>query len=177
MILTLVQNKIVLKNSSDSYGQVSWSDESFFLLVKRWKWPLVGQKRLKFQFEDYWEPNWFKAFILFAWIMIWLARESTAYRSKLLAFDQKGLYQVCNVGFGYWLWRKWICCRLKKCLRDFKTRDHLCLFLDLLSLGFVFSKIVVMPPSVGFGLFSLFSLFLFGWAQSYQLFVWEAQIF
>ena len=33
MILTLVQNKLVLKNSSDSYGQVSWSDESFLLLV------------------------------------------------------------------------------------------------------------------------------------------------
>ena len=32
-ILTLVQNKLVLKNSSDSYGQVSWSDESFLLLV------------------------------------------------------------------------------------------------------------------------------------------------
>ena len=94
--------------------------------------------------------------MLFAWIMIWPARESTAYLSRLLAFDQKGLYQVYNVGFGYWLRRKWICCRLKKCLRDFKTRDHLCLFPDLLSFGFVFSKWVVLPPSVGFGIFSLF---------------------
>jgi hypothetical protein len=33
------------------------------------KWHLVGHKRLKYQFEGYWEPC-FKAFILFAWIMI-----------------------------------------------------------------------------------------------------------
>jgi hypothetical protein len=33
------------------------------------KWCLVGHKRLKYQFEGYWEP-FFKAFILFAWIMI-----------------------------------------------------------------------------------------------------------
>ena len=117
-----------------------------FCFWLKMKWPLVGQKRLKFQFEGYWEPNWFKAFILFEWIMIWPARESTTYLSRLLAFDQKGLYQVRNVGFGYWLWRKWICCRLKKCLRDFKTKDHLCLFPDLLSFGFVVFKIVFMPP-------------------------------
>ena len=113
------------------------------------------------------EPNWFKAFILFAWIMIWLAHESTTYPFRLLAFDQKGLYQVCNVGFGYWLRRKWICCRLKKCLRDFKTKDHLCLFPDLLSFGFVVFKIVFMPPSVGFGLFSLF-FFIFIWLKSFN---------
>jgi hypothetical protein len=60
------------------------------LLVKNTKWHLFGHKRLKFQFEGYWEP-FFKAFILFAWIMIWFARESTTYRSRLLALDQKGL--------------------------------------------------------------------------------------
>jgi len=38
--------------------------------------------------------------------MIWPARESTAYRSRLLAFDQKGLDQVRNVGFSYWLQKK-----------------------------------------------------------------------
>jgi hypothetical protein len=37
--------------------------------VKNTKWHLVGHKRLKYQFEGYWEPS-FKAFILFAWIMI-----------------------------------------------------------------------------------------------------------
>jgi hypothetical protein len=47
-------------------------------------------KWFKIQFEGYREPI-FKAFILFAWIMIWFAWESTAYRSWLLVFDQKGL--------------------------------------------------------------------------------------
>jgi hypothetical protein len=41
----------------------------YLLLVKNTKWHLVCQKRFKFQFEGYWEPI-FKAFILFAWIMI-----------------------------------------------------------------------------------------------------------
>ena len=50
----------------------------------------------------------------------------------------------------------------QKCLRDFKTKDHLCLFPDLLSFGFVVFKIVFMPLSVGFGLFSLF-FFVFVW--------------
>ena len=31
-------------------------------------------QRFKFQFEGYWEPNWFQAFILFAWIKIWPTR-------------------------------------------------------------------------------------------------------
>ena len=93
--------------------------------------------------------------------MIWLAWESTAYRSKLLAFDQKGLYQVCNVGFGYWLRRKWICCKLKNCLRDFKTRDHLCLFPNLLSFGFVFfSKMICPAPQCRVWAF-LFVFFVF----------------
>jgi len=42
---------------------------SFDENVKNTKWHLVGHKRLKYQFEGYWEPS-FKAFILFAWIMI-----------------------------------------------------------------------------------------------------------
>ena len=47
------------RNSSDSYGEVFRRDENFFLfwfLVKNMKWHLVGHKRLKFQFEGYWEP-------------------------------------------------------------------------------------------------------------------------
>ena len=93
--------------------------------------------------------------------MISLARESTAYRSRLLAFDQKGLYHVCNVGFGYWLKKKWIYRRLKKCLRDFKTRDHLCLFPDLLSFGFVFfSKMICPAPQCRVWAF-LFVFFVF----------------
>ena len=112
---------------------------------------MVGHKRFKFQFEGYWEPNWFKTLILFAWIIIWPSHESITYRSRLLAFDQKGLYKVCNVGFGYWLRKKWICCRLKKCLRDFKTKDNKWFLLDLF---FFFQKWFVLPPVSGLG-FSL----------------------
>jgi len=35
------------------------------------------------------------------------------YRSILLAFNQKGLVSACNVGLGYWLWRKRIFIGLK----------------------------------------------------------------
>jgi hypothetical protein len=35
--------------------------------------------------------------------------------------------------------------KLKRCLRDFKTKDHLCLFLDLLSFE-CFSKIIYHAP-------------------------------
>jgi hypothetical protein len=92
IISTLVQNKLVLKNSSNSYRQVYWSDESFYFAFElKMKWHLVGHKRFKCQFEGYWEPNRFKAFILFAWIMNWPTRESTTNRSRLLAFDLKGL--------------------------------------------------------------------------------------
>jgi hypothetical protein len=72
--------------------------------------------------------------------------------------------------------KKRIFCRLKRCLKDFKTKDHLCLFPDLFLLNF-FPKWSVMPPVSGLGSFSLFSSFLFGWAYSPQLFLWEAQIF
>jgi hypothetical protein len=85
-----------------------WWKLFFFALdenVKNTKWHLVGHKRFKFQFEGYREPI-FKAFILFAWIMIWFAWESTAYRSRLLVFDQKGLDYARNIGLGYWLWRE-----------------------------------------------------------------------
>jgi hypothetical protein len=67
----------VMKTFCFDFGEKIWND---IWLVKRFK----------FQFEGYWEPI-FKAFILFAWIMIWFAWESTAYRSRLLAFDQKWL--------------------------------------------------------------------------------------
>jgi len=60
-----------------------------FVFGLKMKWHLVGHKRFKFQFEGYWKLNRIKAFILFAWIMIWPARESTAYWSKLIAFDKK----------------------------------------------------------------------------------------
>jgi len=46
-------------------------------------------------------------------------------------------------------------------LRDFKTKDHLCLFPDLFLLNF-FPKWFVMPPSVGIGPF-LFVFFIFVW--------------
>jgi len=39
------------------------------ILVKNMKWHLDGHKSLEYQFEGYWELC-FKAFILFAWIMI-----------------------------------------------------------------------------------------------------------
>jgi hypothetical protein len=40
-----------------------------------------------------------------------------------------------------WAWpigyKEWDICKLKRCLRDFKTKDHLCLVLDLLSFEFI----------------------------------------
>jgi hypothetical protein len=80
------------RNSSDSYEDVFRCDENFFCFafVEKYEVTLGWSKRFKIQFEGYREPI-FKAFILFAWIMIWFAWESTAYRSILLAFDQKGL--------------------------------------------------------------------------------------
>jgi hypothetical protein len=63
------------RNSSDSYWEVFRSDENFvvLLLANNVKWRLVDQKWFKFQFEGYREPI-FKAFILFAWIMIWFEK-------------------------------------------------------------------------------------------------------
>jgi hypothetical protein len=72
--------------------------------------------------------------------------------------------------------KKRILCRLKRCLGDFKTKDHLCLFPDPFLLNF-FPKWFVIPPSVGFGLFICFFLSSLGQASSYQLFLWVAQIF
>jgi len=80
------------RNSSDSYKEVFRSDENS-LFCFWWNCEVMfdwSKKWFKIQFEGYTEPI-FKAFILFAWIMIWFAWESTAYRSRLLAFDQKGL--------------------------------------------------------------------------------------
>jgi len=54
--------------------------------------------------------------------------------------------------------KKMIFCRLKRCLRDFKTKDHLCLFPDHFLSNF-FPKWFFMPPSVGSGLF-LFVFFI-----------------
>jgi len=80
------------RNSSDFYGEVFRSDEIFFvlLLVKNMKWHLVGKKGLRFNLRGS-KNQVFKTFVLSAWIMIWFAWESTAYRSRLLAIDQKGL--------------------------------------------------------------------------------------
>jgi len=58
------------RNSRDCYREVKWWKVFILLLVKNMKWHLVCQKGFKFQFEGYWEPNRFKEFILFAWIMI-----------------------------------------------------------------------------------------------------------
>jgi hypothetical protein len=49
--------------------------------------------------------------------------------------------------------KKRIFCRLKRCLRDFKTKDHLCLFPDLLYFEMYFQNGLSCPPSVGLGLF------------------------
>jgi hypothetical protein len=57
---------------------------------KNMKWHLVGKKCLRFNLRGS-KNQVFKTFILFAWIMIWFAWESTAYRSRLFALDQKGL--------------------------------------------------------------------------------------
>jgi hypothetical protein len=48
--------------------------------------------------------------------------------------------------------------KLKRCLKGFKTKNNLCLFLDLLSFE-VFPKWSIVPPSVGLG-FSLCFCFL-----------------
>jgi len=55
--------------------------------------------------------------------------------------------------------KKRIFCRLKRCLRDFKTKDHLCLFPDLLSFELSFQKGLSCPPVLGLGSLSLFSSF------------------
>jgi hypothetical protein len=109
IILTSIQSKLIWRNSSDSYEEVFRSDENslFCFWWKMWSDVWLVKKRFKIQFEGYREPI-FKALILFAWIMIWFAWERTAYRSRFLAFDQKGLDYACNVGLGYWLWRKMI---------------------------------------------------------------------
>jgi len=46
--------------------------------------------------------------------------------------------------------------RLKRCLRYFKTKDHLCLFPDLLSFELSFQNDLSCPPVLGLGSFSLF---------------------
>jgi hypothetical protein len=62
-------------------------------------------KRFKLQFDGYKELI-FKAFILLVRIMTCFTWESIAYRSKLPAFDHKGLDWARNVGLSSWLWRK-----------------------------------------------------------------------
>ena len=64
--------------------------------------------------------------------------------------------------------KKRIFCRLKRCLRDFKTKDHLCLFLDLLYFEMYFQNGLSCPPSVGLGLFLfVFVFFILFWASLY----------
>ena len=43
-------------------------------------------------------------------------------------------------------------CRLKGCLRDFKTKDHLCLFPDLLSFELSFQNDLSCPPMLAWAL-------------------------
>ena len=50
-------------------------------------------------------------------------------------------------------------CRLKRCLRDFNTKDHLCLFLDLLSIECL-SKIIYCAPQCWAWAFSFSFCFL-----------------
>ena len=71
LVLILVKN---MKWHLDGHKSLEYQFEGYWELffdenVKNTKWHLVGHKRLKYQFEGYWEPC-FKAFILFAWIMI-----------------------------------------------------------------------------------------------------------
>ena len=80
------------RNSSDSYGEVFRSDENFFVLIFGEKYEVTFGWSQKVEISIWGLLRTvFKAFILFAWIMIWFTWESTAYRSRLLAFDQKGL--------------------------------------------------------------------------------------
>jgi len=67
--------------------------------------------------------------------------------------------------------------KLKRCLRDFKTNGHLCLFHDLLSFELSFQNGLLCPLMLGLGSFFLFFLSSLGWASSYRLFLWEAQFF
>jgi hypothetical protein len=80
------------RNSSDYYGEVFRCDENVLFCFWRKCEMTFGwsKKWFKIQFEGYREPI-FAAFILFTWIMIWFAWESTAYRSRWFVFDQKGL--------------------------------------------------------------------------------------
>jgi len=67
--------------------------------------------------------------------------------------------------------------KLKRCLRDFKTKDHLCLFVDLLSF-YCLSKIVYHAPSVGLRLFLfVFVFFVWFWASLHWFFFFFAQNF
>jgi hypothetical protein len=67
-----------------------------------------------------------------------------------------------------WAWaigyKEWDICKLKRCLRDFKTKDHLCLVLDLFSFEFISKMVYRAPPVLGLGYFSLFSSF-FTWSN------------
>jgi len=82
-----------------------WGDLFFYdLLVKG----------LKLQLESFKEKKNFEAFILLVWIKkhnrnLWRSHftwEIIAYQHRLLAFDYKGLYQACNVGFDSWIWKE-----------------------------------------------------------------------
>jgi hypothetical protein len=60
--------------------------------------------------------------------------------------------------------------KLKRCLRDFTTKDHLCLFLDLCHLN-AFRKLSIVPPNDRPGLFLFaFVFFIWFWALSYSFF-------
>jgi hypothetical protein len=70
--------------------------------------------------------------------------------------------------------KKRIFYKLKRCLRDFKTKDHLCLYPDLFC-SYIsgpwnwFVKLSTVPPNVGLRLF-LFVFFIWSWASSHWLF-------
>jgi len=60
---------------------------------------------------------------------------------------------------------------LKRCLRDFKTKDHLCLFFWPFVIWIVFSKLSIVPPSVGLRLFLfVFVFFIWFWASLHWFF-------
>jgi hypothetical protein len=61
-------------------------------------------------------------------------------------------------------------CRLKRCLRDFKTKDHLCLLPDLLSFELFFQNGLSCPLVLGLGSLSLFLFSSFGWASHFFLY-------
>jgi len=104
--------------------------------------------------------------------------ENIAYQSRLPVFDQKRFDWACNIGFGYWLLatKKKDICRLKRCLRDFKIRNHQCLFPDLFVIWIDLQNGPSCPSVSGLGSFSLFSLFGFE-HHHISYFLWYAQIF